>query len=430
MREEDDSEVGCFPSTRWSLVVLVKEQDSQGRRAAIDELVRLYRPALLAHLLYRKRIERHRAEDLLQGFVTRKLVEHDLLAKADAARGRCRSLLLKSLEHYVIDELRKESHAGEAGIDAAEVPSPPAADVFEVEWARQLLQETLSRMRAECWKKGRADLWELFQCRVVAPVLQGSPPPPYQKLVEQFGFRSAEQATNALVTAKRQFERTLGAVIAETECVASEKDLQAEIADLCRILKNAGPLAVTWDRGPMAAPQAGEQGRIAAVNEGDPTELASLLSVRGTPEAAWQPAELGDMLRHCLAAPASEYLRGLGPSAEFAADSPSECIVAAMTLGELFQCGDPPLGLLIAVKRGARRLLGPGASAMPPAVHRLVYFAAIAAALVRHGERISKSGADVLRVAWEQLAAESYPDDWLRALFAAARERVSAGEKR
>ena len=131
------------------------------------------------------------------------------------------------------------------------------------------------------------------------------------------------------------------------------------------------------------------------------------------------------MLRHCLAAPASEYLRDLGQPAEFTADSPLDDVAAAMTLGELFQCTNRPLGLLIAVKRRARRLMNQGASDLPVEVHQLVYFASIAVALVRYGERISKSSSEVLRVAWERLAAESYVDEGLRRLFATARKRLS-----
>jgi hypothetical protein len=111
--------------------------------------------------------------------------------------------------------------------------------------------------------------------------------------------------------------------------------------------------------------------------------------------------------------------------AEFAADSPSERAAVAMPLGELFQSADPPLGLSIAVKRRARRLMNPGASDMPVEIHQLVYFASIAAALVRLGELSSKSGAESLRAGWDRIAAESYAGDWLRRLFAAAREKVS-----
>jgi RNA polymerase sigma-70 factor (ECF subfamily) len=146
-------------------------------------------------------------------------------------------------------------------------------------------------------------------------------------------------------------------------------------------------------------------------------------------------ADLSDLLRHCLAAPASEYLRGLAGAmspwpAESAADSPSESAAAAMPLGELFQSADPPLGLLIAVKRRARRLMGSGASDVPVEIHQVVYFAAIAAALVRHGELISKSGADVLRIGWERLAAEPFLEGRIRRLFEAALERVSEQDGR
>src|SRR5208283_5010077 len=109
---------------------------------------------------------------------------------------------------------------------------------------------------------------------------------------------------------------------------------------------------------------------IPAVDESNPWELACLLSVNGTPEGNWQPVELGDMLRYCLAAPASEYLASLSQSAQFTADSPSEFATVDMTLGELFQCADPPLGLLIAVKQGARRLMRPGTSDLPSEIHR------------------------------------------------------------
>ena len=153
--------------------------------------------------------------------------------------------------------------------------------------------------------------------------------------------------------------------------------------------------------------------------------FAHWLSVRGVPEDNWQPAELADLLRCYLKMPVSEYFNGLGQSAKFAADSPSEHVAVGMTLGELFQCAALPLGLLIAVKKRARRLMNPGASDLPIEVHRMIYFASIAAALVRHGEQISKSSAEVLRAAWEPLAVESSVDEGLRRLFMSARERLS-----
>ena len=91
-----------------------------------------------------------------------------------------------------------------------------------------------------------------------------------------------------------------------------------------------------------------------------------------------------------------------------------------MTLGQLFGAARPPLGLLIALKRHARRLTGSGASDVPAEVHRCVYFASIAVAMVDHGERISKSDPEVLRAAFEQLAAETWIEDRLRGLLGEA----------
>jgi hypothetical protein len=260
---------------------------------------------------------------------------------------------------------------------------------------------------------------------VLLPTLAGSAATAYETLVERFGFHSPGQASNALVTAKRHFERTLRAVIAETEDTTSDDEIAAEIADLRTTLQKAGRLGLDWDRLRIAGPQGQGPERVAAVDESNPSELACLLSVRGTPEGNWQPVELGGLLRHCLAAPVSEYLRDTGQPLEYAADSPSECAVVAMPLGELFQRSDPPLGLLIAAKRHARRLMNPGASDMPVEIHQLVYFASIAAALVHHGEQISKSSPNVLRVAWGWLVTEPYTDDGLKRLFATAPERLS-----
>jgi RNA polymerase sigma-70 factor (ECF subfamily) len=148
-----------------------------------------------------------------------------------------------------------------------------------------------------------------------------------------------------------------------------------------------------------------------------------------------KPADLCAVLQYCLMSPASEYLTGLGQSADVAADPPPRRDPMDMTLGELFQRTDPPLGLLGAVMRRARRLMSPEASdsmlvarvSPPIEVHQILYFASIAAALVRHGERISKSSPDELRAAWKRLAAGPFADARLQRLFALAGELPNPG---
>ena len=146
-------------------------------------------------------------------------------------------------------------------------------------------------MKQECLRDGQAARWELFVCRVALPTLIGGQPPTYQALVERFGLRSPEQACNALVTAKRHFERTIRTLIAEVENANGDEDINAEIADLCRTLHRIGPLGMDWDRGLIIGPQGQDRESFPAVEESSPSDMACMLSVRGTSKGNWRPAE-------------------------------------------------------------------------------------------------------------------------------------------
>ena len=55
-------------------------------------------------------IDYERASDLVQGFVADKLLEKRLVRRAEPGKGKFRSLLVRALENYAIDELRKGAH--------------------------------------------------------------------------------------------------------------------------------------------------------------------------------------------------------------------------------------------------------------------------------------------------------------------------------
>ena len=85
---------------------------------------------------------------------------------------------------------------------------------------------------------GRADLWGVFQCRVMAPILEGAQPVDYGQLVERFGLKSPAHAWNVLITAKRIFARTLRSVVAEY--CRDDDEIESEIAELRGILARSG----------------------------------------------------------------------------------------------------------------------------------------------------------------------------------------------
>jgi RNA polymerase sigma-70 factor (ECF subfamily) len=209
--------------------------DAAASRGALAALLRRYLPPMKAYLVRKRRVAELDADDLLQGFVAEKVLDGRFVAAADRGRGRFRSFLLTSLDHFLIDQARRRRPVVEVGPDA--VPEPAAEQVpdsFDVEWARAVIDEALRRMEAQCRDGARGDVWAMFQARVVGPTLQGLPPPPYEQLVASLGLSSPSQASNCLVTAKRMYARALREVV--TEYAGEGANVEAELRDLMSIL--------------------------------------------------------------------------------------------------------------------------------------------------------------------------------------------------
>jgi len=76
-------------STHWSEIASDRQDRQEKGRDALGRLVTHYQPALLAHLGFKFRATEDAAQDLLQSFVAEKIVENELLAQANPAKGRC-----------------------------------------------------------------------------------------------------------------------------------------------------------------------------------------------------------------------------------------------------------------------------------------------------------------------------------------------------
>ena len=111
----------------------------------------------------------------------------------------------------------------------------------------------------------------------------------------------------------------------------------------------------------------------------DPARLGSVWPGLGLPTAGlWRPEELGDVLRHQLSAPLE--------TAGTGGDEPGR-----PTHGELlFREEDPPAAALRRVKDWAKPFMSCDDGDVPPEVAGVLYFAAILAARVRLGLRISE----------------------------------------
>ena len=247
MSKDAPGDFRALPTTDWSLVARAGLPGEQPGLKSLDELLSRYRPALKAHLVLKKKIPPAQADDLIQGFISTKVLDGRLVSRADPGKGKFRTILLTALDHYVISVIRREGarkRSPEQGLVNIDDSSDqlgvvqPAPDPFDVAWAHEIIVEALGRVKAECTASGRLTYWSVFDCRIVAPLLDGVEPLPYEQVVERFGFRSPTEASNALVTAKRMFVLALHAVVAE---YASDKaGIEREIEELRAILSRAG----------------------------------------------------------------------------------------------------------------------------------------------------------------------------------------------
>jgi len=237
---EDSARSTLWPPTDWS--ALGRAARAVGKEAEpLNQLILRYQVPLRVYLLSAFPGLEKQADLLLQDFSEDKILKDGWLGKADRKRGRFRDFLKTSLRNYVLDRLSKDASLpvplDELSFD------PPAeersAEAFDLDWARTILAAVLERMEADCKRPAkdqprRAQIWEVFQLRLLDPALADAEPVSYEELVTRLGIVSPADAQNMLATAKRIFARHLGAVVAQYETGGTA--VSAEIAELRQFL--------------------------------------------------------------------------------------------------------------------------------------------------------------------------------------------------
>jgi RNA polymerase sigma factor (sigma-70 family) len=237
-----------FATTRWSLIVSAANSESgeQEARTALDELCRTYwRPVF--SFVCRRGYSMENAQDLTQDFFV-KILERGWLQHADRNRGRFRSLLVKSLENFLIN-VAEGTHTRKRGGGVefiswddwmAEAPSQlsisphvleslPPERLFDLRWALTVVEHALRRLREECERKGRRRLFQTLSCYLTAERDEVS----YANLSTALGI--AESAVRKQLHNMRQRYRSLlRDEVAHT--VADPAEVEDEIRYLCAAL--------------------------------------------------------------------------------------------------------------------------------------------------------------------------------------------------
>src|SRR5215467_7777454 len=237
-----------FVTTRWSVILSAAnlENEEQKARDALAELCRTYwRP--IFSFIRRRGYSIEDAQDLTQDFFVT-ILKDNWLQHADRNRGRFRSLLLKSLQNFLINAAEKKSARKRGGdVDfvswddwTAEAPSQllvpaqaldslPPERIFDLTWATTVVEHALQRLREECESKGKLWLFQALSPHLTEERDQVS----YAKLSAELGM--AEAAVKKQLHIMRQRYRSLlRAEVAQT--VENPADVDDEIRYLCASL--------------------------------------------------------------------------------------------------------------------------------------------------------------------------------------------------
>jgi RNA polymerase sigma factor (sigma-70 family) len=237
-----------FVTTRWSLILSAARLGSEEQRArnALTELCRTYWRPIFSFVRGRG-YSIEDAQDLTQDFFVT-LLKDNWLQHADHERGRFRSLLLRSLQNFLINAAEK-SHARKRGGDVefiswddwmAESPSQlsipvqaldslPPERIFDLTWATTVVEHALQRLREECESKGKLWLFQVLSSHLTDERDEVS----YAKLSAELGI--AETAVKKQLHNMRQRYRSLlRDEVSQT--VEDPADVNDEIRYLCASL--------------------------------------------------------------------------------------------------------------------------------------------------------------------------------------------------
>jgi len=231
-----------FATTRWTLV-MAAGATAPGSREALSRLCELYWQPLYGYARRRgQSVEQ--AQDLTQAFFARFLEKHDVRA-ADKQRGRFRSFLLSAFKHFMANEYDRErakkrggGHATlplEFGEAEARYVAEPAdtitpEDLFERQWASQVIERAMDALRADLLESRKGDLYTRLRGFLIGDKDQN-----YADVARAMG--QTEGAVKVTVhRLRRRLRDFLRAEIAAT--VSDDSEIEDEIRYLIRIVSS------------------------------------------------------------------------------------------------------------------------------------------------------------------------------------------------
>jgi RNA polymerase sigma factor (sigma-70 family) len=230
-----------FVTTRWTVVLHAGRKSSPQSDRALGELCQTYWYPLYAFVRHKGKTKED-AEDLVQAFFE-KFLEKNYLEGLSAERGKFRAFLLASLKHFLANDWDRSQRQKRGGgvthlsldwqsADARfhlDPPDPSSPDkMFDREWALALLERVVTRLRDECVKDGKDEMFR----QAKGYLMVGESAIPYAEAARALGMD--EGAVRVAVHRLRKRYREL-----LREEIAQTLDDPAQVAEELRSLQAA-----------------------------------------------------------------------------------------------------------------------------------------------------------------------------------------------
>lgn len=164
-----------MPATRWTIIARLQSRDDKLVRRALDELCAQYHYPLYCYLRLRG-LNHHDAEDALHDFLS-KFLRLNSFQTAEEERGRLRTYLLVSLQHFLSNWSRLQSRPQEVSIETlaslnedqelyqkeyfTEEDSPDR--IFDRKWAQELMSGVIQHLQEEYVAADKGELFEALR---------------------------------------------------------------------------------------------------------------------------------------------------------------------------------------------------------------------------------------------------------------------------
>jgi RNA polymerase sigma factor (sigma-70 family) len=234
-----------FATTHWSVVLAAGQGGTLQAAAALEQLCRTYWYPLYVYVR-RRGYGVEDAQDLTQQFFAGFLAKESF-SLADPARGRFRTFLLKSLQHFLADDWKRAHRAKRGGgafqlpLDGAAVETRYAAELadpmtperaYEQRWAMTLLEQVMTRMREDYVRAGKGRLFAALQDLLWGPDVSVS----YGTLATELAMTQGALRV-AVHRLREHYRERLRAEVAHTVSHPSEVD--AELHYLISVISGA-----------------------------------------------------------------------------------------------------------------------------------------------------------------------------------------------